>query len=94
MSNFKLLKRKLELETELAQINEKLKAAAQPSSDKIFEHENLKVTVSWVNPTIRFNRAAFEAANPRLAHRLAPFCKPVAGYHTVSKVKQLKGNSQ
>ena len=89
MSTFKLLKRKLELETELDAINAKLKAAAAPNTSELIKVKGLELNVRWVAPTMRFDRKGFEAANPRLVNRLREFCSTTKGYHTVGKVKEV-----
>ena len=92
--SYSLLKRKLELETELAGINEKLKAKATSGSEKLFDTKGLKLKITWVKDHLKFDRSKFESDhkddNPELVSLIRSYCSDVPGHHRMGKVKQVK----
>lgn len=92
--SYSLLKRKLELETELAGINEKLKAKATSGSDKPFDIKGLTLNITWVNDHLKFDRSKFESDHkkekPELVKLIRSYCSDVKGHHRMGRVKQVK----
>ena len=88
--SYSLLKRKLELETELAGINEKLKAKATSGSSKPFNIKGLELNITWVKDSLKFDRSSFEHDNPELVNLIRSYCSDVKGHHRMGKVNRVK----
>ena len=86
--SYSLLKRKLELETELADINEKLKAKATSGSSKAFNSKGLELNITWVADTLKFDRRAFEKKYPKSVERIRQYCTVAKGHHRIGKVRK------
>ena len=88
--SYSLLKRKLELETELAGINEKLKAKATSGSNEHFNTKGLTLKITWVKDHLKFDRSSFENDNPELVNLIRSYCTDAPGHHRMGKVKRVK----
>ena len=92
--SYPLLKRKLELETELAGINEKLKAKATSGSEKLFNTKGLTLKITWVKDHLKFDRSSFESdhkdKDPELVNLIRSYCSDVKGHHRMGKVNRVK----
>lgn len=89
MSYHKLLKQKLALETELAEVNEKLKAKATSGSSELIKVKGLELNIAWVDGALKFDRKKFERDNPTMVKKIRAYCTVTGGHHRMGKVKEV-----